>query len=71
MIIIPDEVISKFLNIATKNISPIDGEHIETLAFLIGYEDNGTLIGTDLYFPQQNGTSCQVNDEGKYCSYFH
>ena len=66
MFVIPDNIISKFLAIASKSVSQNDGKHIETLAFLIGREDNGTFFGTDLYFPQQNGTSCQVHDNGKF-----
>ena len=71
MFIIPDNIVSKFLAIASKNVSPVDKKHIETLAFLIGHEENGTFIGKDLYFPQQHGTSCQVHDDGKFCSLYN
>ena len=65
MLVIPDNLIPKFLDIASKNNSPEDGKHVETLAFLIGFEENSTFFGTDLYFPKQKGLPCQVHDKGK------
>ena len=69
MLVIPDNLIPKFLDIASKNNSPEDGKHVETLAFLIGFEENSTFFGTDLYFPEQKGLPCQVHDEGKSFSF--
>ena len=48
---------------ATNN--SVDGRHIETLAYLFGYESEGNLVGTHLVFPEQNGTCSRVDDNGK------
>ncbi len=67
MYIIPEQLLREFLKVSSNNRSPQDGRHVETLAYLIGYQDNGNLIGTDLVFPKQSATSSYVEDRGKYC----
>ena len=60
---IPCSVISKFVEVSSQNFS-IDCEHIETLAFLIGYINENDVIATELIFPKQHGTPCKVDDLG-------
>ena len=67
MYIIPEDVIRKFRQVSTNNVSPEDGRHLETLGYLVGYKSDGDLIATDLIFPQQSATSSHVDDRGKYC----
>ena len=55
----------EFRKVSSNNRSQ-DGRHVETLAYLIGYQSDGNLIGTDLVFPKQSGTSSHVDDIGKY-----
>ena len=63
---IPKKALEKFIKVAKSNKSNDDGRHIETLAYLLGYEDqNGEIIATEMVFPNQNGTSILVIDEGK------
>ena len=66
MYIIPEQLFREFLKISSNNRSPHDGRHVETLAYLIGYQSDGNLIGTDLVFPKQSATSSHVEDRGKY-----
>ena len=63
---IPESAIKCFTEYATKNKSPIDHEHIETLAFLVGYKENTEIIATDLIFPKQRGEIHLVEDYGKF-----
>ena len=68
---IPESIISQFVEISSKNFS-IDGGHIETLAFLIGYENDSDIIATELIIPKQHGTPTNVDDLGinffkEYC----
>ena len=60
---IPDSIISRFVDISSKNISRNLG-HIETLAFLIGYEKNNEVTATELVLPKQDGTPNKVDDLG-------
>ena len=64
MYIIGDDLLSQFTRVAVKNTSIQDGQHLETLAFLLGYSSNDNLIATDLIFPKQHGQACKVDDEG-------
>ena len=64
MYLIPLEVIKKFGSVSAKNKSD-RGEHIETLAYLVGYKLNDDFIGTHLVFPEQEGTGDRVDDNGK------
>jgi hypothetical protein len=64
MYLIPLEVIEKFGSVSAKNKSDC-GEHIETLAYLVGYKSNDDFIGTHLVFPEQEGTGDRVDDKGK------
>ena len=61
---IPLEVIEKFVSVSAKNKSDC-GEHIETLAYLVGYKSNADFIGTHLVFPEQEGRVDRVDDKGK------
>ena len=65
MYIIPEELLREFRKVSSNNRSQ-DGRHVETLAYLIGYQSDGNLIGTDLVFPKQSATSSHVDDRGKY-----
>ena len=65
MLLIPQELIDKFVSVSCKNVSKEDGKHLETLAFLSGTLENGNLIGSDLIFPQQNCQPNGVEDQGK------
>ena len=60
---IPELVVSKFVEVSSKNFLE-DSGHIETLAFIIGYEKDGEVIATELVFPKQNGTPDKVEDLG-------
>ena len=62
---VPYEIIPKFLEVASSNKSPEDDQHIETLAYLLGHEDNGTIKATELVFPNQQGSATHVEDKGK------
>ena len=64
MYIIPEDLLRKFRNIAANNHS-INGKHVETLGFLLGYKSEENLIATDLIFPQQDATCSRVDDKGK------
>ena len=66
MYIIPGQLLREFRKVSSNNRSPQDGRHVETLAYLIGYQSDGNLIGTDLVFPRQSATSSHVDDIGKY-----
>ena len=66
MYIIPEQLLREFRKVSSNNRSPQDGRHVETLAYLIGYQSDGNLIGTDLVFPKQSATSSHVDDIGKY-----
>ena len=61
---IPECVITKFVEVSSKNFSS-DFGHIETLAFLIGYKNDTDVIPTELIFPKQHGTPLKVDDLGK------
>ena len=62
---LPSKLLDEFLHISGSNISSEDGKHVETLTFLLGYEENGHKIGTHLIFPKQHGLPYKVSDEGK------
>ena len=62
---IPSDVIEKFSQVACHNRCSRTGNHIETLAYLVGHRNDNTLIATDLVFPTQVGTTTKVDDEGK------
>ena len=66
MYIIGDDLLSQFTKVAVKNTSIQDGQHVETLAFLLGYSANDNLIATDLIFPKQIGQAHKVDDQGMY-----
>ena len=62
---IPENFLEEFIEVAKNNLSPKDNGLIETLAYLIGYEENGEVLATELIFPKQNGSPSLVLDEGK------
>ena len=64
MNIIPKELVRKFLEVAGKNLSSEDERHVETLAFLIGYREEGNRIATNLIFPNQKCLPGAVIDRG-------
>ena len=57
MYLVPGDLLRKFQTFSASNRSA-NGRHIETLAYLIGHELDGNLIGTHLVFPEQ---VCIVN----------
>ena len=63
MYLIPEDLPRKFKAVCSQNLST-NGRHIETLAYLFGYESEGNLIGTHLIFPEQDGTCSRVDDKG-------
>ena len=63
--IYPQNVIDEFIKKA-KDHKDDKGVPKELLAFVAGYKDGDVLIGTELIFPKQSGTSFKVDDEGKY-----
>ena len=65
MYIIPDQLLREFRKVSSNNRSLQDGRHVETMAYLIGYQSDGNLVGTDLVFPRQSATSSHVDDRGK------
>ena len=68
MYFIPEDILRKFQVVSASNCSKVDGRHIETLAYLFGYESEGDHIGTHLVFPEQEGTCSRVDDKGKRLS---
>ena len=61
---LPEDLLSKFCDVARTNLD-IEGEQIETLAFVVGVEENGDHRATHLIFPEQFGTASHVDDKGK------
>ena len=64
---IPASIISQFVKVSSKNFLEEFG-HIETLAFIIGYEKDNEVVPTELIFPKQQGTPDKVDDLGRYIS---
>ena len=65
MYLIPSETIKQFELVASENYSS-DGQHVETLAYLVGYKSNDNFIASHLIFPEQQGSCSSVDDKGKY-----
>ena len=65
MYFISEDLLRKFQAVSADNRSA-NGRHIETLAYLFGYESDGNLIGTHLVFPEQDGTCSRVDDKGNF-----
>ena len=67
-IIVQKNFIEEFLKVAKNNLSVgDDNQHVETLAYLLGYEsEQGNLIATELIFPKQEGSAVMVVDQGKF-----
>ena len=64
MYIIPEGLLQEFRKLSSDNRSD-NGRHKETLAYLLGYKlDKDNLVGTDLIFPEQEGTCSRVDDKG-------
>ena len=64
-IIVQENFIEEFMKVAKHNLSVDDNLHVETIAYLLGYESEGNLIATELIFPKQEGSSVMVVDQGK------
>ena len=62
---IPQKLITSFLEHSVNNFSTHGGQHIETLAFLVGKKDGNEVEATDIIFPQQTGSSVLCEDMGK------
>ena len=65
-IIVQETFIEEFMKVAKHNLSVSDNLHVETLAYLLGYESEGNLIATELIFPKQEGSPVMVVDQGKF-----
>ena len=67
-IFVQQNFIEEFLKVAKNNLSVgDDNQHVETLAYLLGYEsEQGNLIATELIFPKQEGSAVMVVDQGKF-----
>ena len=64
MYIIGSNLIPQFIKVSSSNKDQ-DGNHVETLAFLVGYFENDNYIATDLIFPSQLGQPHKVEDLGE------
>ena len=77
---IPHAVLTTFVEHAANNFGAKagrstnngdGGNHIETMAFLIGHKDgDDAIIATEIIFPLQFGTSDHVEDLGKQHSHY-
>ena len=67
MYIIPEQLLREFRKVSSNSRSPQDGRHVETLAYLVGYQSDGNLIGTDLVCPKQSASSSRVDDVTGKC----
>ena len=62
---IPLKLINEFVQISGKNYSTIQSDqHVETLALLLGHGE-AEITATNLVFPDQIGSSNQVEDKSK------
>ena len=61
-LIYPKDMIERFTDVAVSQA--FKSGRIECLAYLAGYKEGNTLIGTHLIFPRQTGTSTDVEDLG-------
>ena len=66
-VIIPSDLIRKFTDISSRNLSSRDGKLVETLAFAIGSIDIDLkrLIVSHLIIPRQTSLPASVEDKGK------
>ena len=67
--IYPKNVIDEFRKKA-KQHKDDNGLQKELLAFVAGYKDGEVLIGTELIFPKQSGTTYSTDDEGKVLRFY-
>ena len=63
---LPQDTIERFAEIACSNLK--SQHHIETLAYLVGFKDGDSWIGTHLVFPEQLGSGTKVDDKGNNSS---
>ena len=61
--IYPCDLIQQFTDVAISD--RYQNGKIECLAYVAGYKDGNSLIGTHLVFPKQQGSASDVNDLGK------
>ena len=64
--IYPRNVIEQFCDLAGSE----GYEKIECMAYLAGYTEGNTIVGTHLVFPHQYGNHCSVEDLGKTIELF-
>ena len=67
-ITIPKTALETFISVSSKNFAQNSDLHIETLAFIIGYQDGERIVPTEILFPKQDGTQSKVDDNGKIFS---
>ena len=63
-LIYPKDMIHQYTDVAISEI--FHKGKIECLAYVAGYKQDNTLIGTHLIFPRQVGTASTVEDLGNY-----
>ena len=63
-VVVPKAVQREFLARAKANKDE-NGRHVETLAFLMGWESEHQITATSILFPVQTGNSARVTDEGR------
>ena len=61
--IMHEDMEKQFYDIAKNNWN--NGQQLETMGYLIGFESNDTLIATEIIIPTQTGSSDMVIDNGK------
>ena len=64
---IPLKLLEYFVNASQETRHAVKKEkNIETLGLIVGELKNDVVVGKELYFPQQEATTSQVNDLGKF-----
>ena len=61
--IIPQALIDTFVGKALINKNS-DGDHVETLAYITGYEEDGKMVANEIILPNQQCSKTEVIDEG-------
>jgi hypothetical protein len=52
---------------AVKMVDPADGKIVESLALVVGYQDQEGVHATHIIFPVQEGAPSKVSDQGRTC----
>ena len=64
---IPLKLLQYFVNASQETRHAVQNEkNIETLGLIVGELKNDVVVGKELYFPEQEATTSQVNDLGKF-----